>query len=47
VLDLQHAEVVTRPLEQAQRVRDFLGIPMDTQAMALAVDPSLHRNRGS
>jgi hypothetical protein len=47
VLDLQHAEVVARPLEQAERVRNFLGVPMDARAMAAAVDPSLHRNRGN
>lgn len=46
VLDLQHGEVVARPLAQAERMRDFLGMPMDVQAMAAAVDPSLHRNRG-
>ena len=46
VLDVQYAEAMTRPLEQARRVQSFLGLPLDVEAMAAAVDPSLHRNRG-
>ena len=33
------------PREHAQRIREFLGLPLDVEAMAGAVDPSLYRNR--
>ncbi|MFM7809505.1 MAG: sulfotransferase [Planctomycetota bacterium] len=46
VLDVEHAEVMARPLEQARRMQAFLGLPLQVDAMVAAVDPSLHRNRG-
>ena len=46
VLDLRHEVVIQRPLEEAQRIRDFLGRDLDVEKMAAAVDPKLHRNRG-
>jgi hypothetical protein len=45
VLELDHREVLDTPLEQARRIADFLGQPLDPRRMAEAVDPSLHRNR--
>jgi Sulfotransferase family len=44
-LDLQYADVVRDPLSQARRIRDFLGLPLDDEVMAAAVDQSLYRNR--
>jgi len=45
VLDVEHAEAMARPLVQARRMRAFLGLPLQVDAMGAAVDPSLHRNR--
>ncbi|MCC6587047.1 MAG: MFS transporter [Bryobacterales bacterium] len=47
VLYLHYSDVVERPLEAAEEIERFLGVPLDTQAMAQAVDPSLHRNRSA
>lgn len=50
VLRLEHRQVVHQPKEAARAVLEFLGEPADdarVQAMAAAVDPSLHRNRAS
>jgi hypothetical protein len=45
VLDVPYREVLDSPREQARRVRAFLGLKLDEEAMAAAVDPSLYRNR--
>lgn len=45
VLEVEHAAVMAGPLEQARRIQAFLRLPLDVDAMATAVDPSLHRNR--
>jgi hypothetical protein len=45
-LFVQHRDVIRDPRREAQRVRDFLGLPCDVEAMAAAVDVSLHRHRG-
>lgn len=44
-LPVQYDAVIEAPEETAVRIRDFLGIDLDTAAMAAAVDPSLYRNR--
>jgi hypothetical protein len=44
-LDVGYKDVVTKPLDQARRIVDFLGRPMDADSMAAAVDGSLYRNR--
>jgi hypothetical protein len=40
-------KLVTEPLATATDIRAFLDIDLDTQSMALAVDPALYRNRNS
>ena len=44
-LDLRHADVVARPLDEATRIRRFLGLDLDVSKMAAAVDETLYRNR--
>jgi hypothetical protein len=44
-LDLHYADVVEDALTQAHRIREFLDLPLDAEAMANAVDESLYRNR--
>jgi hypothetical protein len=44
-IEVRYAEVLAQPLEQARRVKTFLGTPLDVEAMASAVDPKLYRNR--
>lgn len=45
LLDVQHADLIRDGQAQARRINAFLGGMLDEQAMAAAVDPSLHRNR--
>jgi len=40
-----HARVIADPLTTAQEIAQFLGLTMDTAAMAEVVAPELHRNR--
>ena len=47
VLRVGYADLVRQPATQAERVRDFLGIPADAESMAKACDPALYRNRKS
>jgi hypothetical protein len=42
---LDYNEVVANPAQAARDISLFLGLQLDTEAMAQAVDPSLHRNR--
>ena len=44
-LAVDYPDVVSRPVEQASRVADFLQLPMEVEAMAATVDPALHRQR--
>ena len=44
-LDLRHADVVARPLDEAARITRFLGLDLDVSKMAGAVDEALYRNR--
>ena len=46
VLRAEHPAVLTRPREESQRIADFLGRPMDIDAMARQVERSLYRERG-
>jgi len=43
--ELEYQKVVAEPRAEAERIRAFLGRPLDVEAMTRAVDPSLHRNR--
>lgn len=45
VLEVGHADAMSDPLACAQRVRRFVDEPLDVNAMAAVVDPSLHRNK--
>lgn len=45
-LEILYKDVVADPLEQARRMRDFLGLSLDPEQMAGAVDSKLYRNRG-
>lgn len=44
-LEIHYRDVLTNPLEQAQRIKNFLGIEMPVEQMAQVVDPDLYRNR--
>ena len=45
VVDVPYSEVIADPRGQARRVRSFLGVDLDVENMASAMDPSLYRNR--
>ena len=45
LLTVQYTEILADPREAAERMRDFLDLPLDTEAMAASVDPALYRNR--
>ena len=44
-LDVAYRDVLDNPMEQAQRIAEFLGGRYDAEEMAAAVDPTLYRNR--
>jgi hypothetical protein len=44
-LRVSYADVVADPATQAQRIARFIGLAVDVERMAGAVDPSLYRNR--
>lgn len=46
-LYVNYRQIVEDPLTNAKRIKDFLQCPLDIEAMASAVDPSLYRNRRS
>jgi hypothetical protein len=46
VLPVNHHETIADPEETATRVAQFLDLPLAVEAMARAVDPRLHRQRG-
>lgn len=45
VLRVPYHQVVSEPLAVAEAANGFLGLALDTAAMARAVDPALHRQR--
>lgn len=47
VCRMGYRKVLTDPTGSAKAVRDFLDLHLNVEAMALAVDPSLYRNRRS
>jgi hypothetical protein len=47
VLDLQYKQVIENPAAAAQRIRDFLGMPLDVAKMSQVADKELYRNRAS
>ena len=44
---LEYSEVLAEPVRAASDIARFLGLPLDTAAMAQSVDASLYRNRSS
>lgn len=46
VLWVGYGDVLADPRAEAQRVATFIGRPLNIEAMAAAVDPSLYRERG-
>ncbi|MCP4682528.1 MAG: sulfotransferase family protein [Desulfobacterales bacterium] len=44
-LYINYSEVIKDPVTSAGKVRGFLQMPLDVEAMAVAVDPNLYRNR--
>jgi hypothetical protein len=46
-LDVEYAQVLADARREAGRVATFLGLALDTDAMAAAVDRRLYRNRGN
>lgn len=42
---VQYSSLVADPVQNAERIQRFLARPLDTAAMAAAVDPTLYRNR--
>ena len=44
-LDVHYRAVLDSPREEAEKIREFLGRPLDVEAMAGVVDRSLYRNR--
>ena len=45
-LSVQYRDIIAAPAWAAERIRDFLELPLDTGRMASSVDPGLYRNRG-
>ena len=45
VLRVSYNDLVERPRDQAERVKDFLGGTPDVEGMVHTVDPTLYRNR--
>lgn len=44
-LYVQYREIVSDPIGQAQKIQEFLNLPLNIEAMANVVDASLYRNR--
>jgi hypothetical protein len=44
-LEIPYKDVVADPLTEARRMKAFLGLPLDPEQMAGAVDAKLYRNR--
>lgn len=42
---VRYHQLLATPREEAQRIRNFLGLPLEVEAMARQVEPSLHRQR--
>ena len=45
VCRMGYRKVLSDPTASAKTIRDFLGLDLNVEAMALRVDPSLYRNR--
>jgi hypothetical protein len=45
LLNVPYRDVVAKPVEQARRIKEFLGLSVEPEQMAGAVDEKLYRNR--
>ena len=45
MLVVDYPGLVRRPEEWINRIREFVGVPMNSVAMQEAIRPDLHRNR--
>ena len=45
VLYVNHPDIIADPAGQSERIKRFLGVSLDIEAMASVVDPSLHRQK--
>jgi hypothetical protein len=45
VLEVEYSAILANPAEEARRIAGFVGGGLDAEAMAVAVDPRLYRNR--
>jgi Sulfotransferase family len=45
LLNVGYRDVIDDPQNHSRRISDFLGLPLDVDAMAAAVEPSLYRQR--
>jgi hypothetical protein len=45
ILNVEYRDVIADPRREAIRIRDFLGLDLDVERMAGAVDSGLYRNR--
>lgn len=45
VLHVRYTGVLAEPQKESARIQEFLGIPLQIEAMVNAVDPTLYRNR--
>ncbi len=46
VIDIQHRQAIEQPLSVAHTIAQFLGKPLDIEAMGAVIEPNLYRNRG-
>jgi len=44
-LRISHKSTINEPLETVHKLESFLGVEMNTKAIAQVVDPSLHRRK--
>lgn len=47
ILFLDYRDLIAHPLPQAEKIRDFLGLDLQVDAMSKAVKPELYRQRSS
>ena len=44
-IDVAYKQAIEDPLQQAVRLKDFIGLPLEVEKMAAVVNPDLYRNR--
>ena len=46
-LSVKYRDVIDQPSLEARRIAQFIGVPLDVDRMAAAIDPALYRNRAT